>query len=151
MLFIMSFRVYTFEAWMTVDRVNNILAAVDSVGVTNSICGHYVIHRSSCKPTQGTSKLDIGQYLSFWKKVPRVLCLSFPMRQLCMDAVPQQDTGKFRTSFNMPSESRHRQVDCKRPGLTFAGAFERYIQAETLNLSFLFFASYNTGAQVHEL
>ena len=31
---------YTFEAWMTVDRVNNILAAVDSVGVTNSICGY---------------------------------------------------------------------------------------------------------------
>ena len=53
--------------------------------------------------------------------------LSFLMRQLCMDEVPQQDAGKFQTSFDMPSESGHCQVDCKRPGLTFVGAFERYV------------------------
>ena len=47
----MFFGVCNFEAWMTVDSVNNIPAAVDSVGVTDSISGHYVIHRPAPQQT----------------------------------------------------------------------------------------------------
>ena len=69
MLFVMFFGVCNFEAWMTVDSINNIPAAVDSVGVTYSISGHYVIHRSLSKPTYGTSESDISQDTSIWKVV----------------------------------------------------------------------------------
>jgi hypothetical protein len=65
-----------FEVWMTVDSINNIPTTFDGIRMTDAVSSHYVVYRSSCKPTQGASKSDIGQHISIQNIVPWVFFLS---------------------------------------------------------------------------
>ena len=66
---------------VSVDVIHNVPAAVDCVGVTNTVCGHNIIRRTTSKPSKGTCKPDIGWNWSIWN----VECCTFLPR--CSDDI----------------------------------------------------------------
>ena len=75
LLLVMFLGVRNFKVRMTVDSINNIPTTVDGIRMNDAVRSHYVVYRSSCKPTQGASKSDIGRYMSIRNIVPWVFFL----------------------------------------------------------------------------